>query len=352
MYRKLYALEPLHESSLFIGRTMEIDRIVDTYNNWAAGRVGSVLIEGEKWSGITSLINNLMNSGRFNSRILKHSFNKKINHTEELYERLSDLLQLDTPHSCDELITYLSKTEKKIIILEDLQNLYLRTMGGQKVLIKLLEIIAATHRNIFWVGTVTSMALNHLEKVMHISTYFSHHVGLLDLDDEQIRNLINTRNNISGLKMVFEPSLTDLSNKKYKSLSETDQQEYLKKKFFVELTRFAKSNITMALLFWLLSTKEVNEDVVIISTLKQLDLTFLNTLPIQKTFIFHALVIHDGLSHDQLAQVLSISELDAKLLLLNMEEDGMLRKSNELFMVNPLIYRSVVQLLKNRNFIN
>ena len=61
--------------------------------------------------------------------------------------------------------------------------------------------------------------------------------------------------------------------------------------------------------------------------------------------------MHDGLSPKELSLVLNITENDSHLKLLSLYEDGILMKKNEAFVVNPLIYRQTVNLLKSQNLL-
>jgi predicted transcriptional regulator len=117
------------------------------------------------------------------------------------------------------------------------------------------------------------------------------------------------------------------------------------------VNNFAKSNVSMALLCWLLSTKKVADNTVYISQFKSLDLSFLTQLPMDQIFVLHALIQHDGLESLQVSEVLSFPLQKVKVLLLAMEEDGIIVREKNVFMVHTLVYRTVIQLLKSKNLI-
>jgi hypothetical protein len=171
------------------------------------------------------------------------------------------------------------------------------------------------------------------------------------LSNDEISQLIIKRNRISGFKIKFEPLEKDFNDKKYKKLDETERQQFLKERFFKDLNNFAKSNISMALMFWLLSTKKVDDQTIIIKNFKKPDLSFLSSLKNDRVFILQALIMHDGLKLQQVANVLSYSLTKSKFLLLELLEDGVLIEKEEQYMLNPIIYRNTVQLLKSRNLL-
>jgi hypothetical protein len=81
-------------------------------------------------------------------------------------------------------------------------------------------------------------------------------------------------------------------------------------------------------------------------------LNFLKVLSSEKTFLLHALILHDGLSEKQLSEVLHIPENTGKLLIMTLIEDGVIYQKGNHFMVNPIVYRSMISLLKSKNLIH
>ena len=125
----------------------------------------------------------------------------------------------------------------------------------------------------------------------------------------------------------------------------------LKKEFFKSLIEFSSSNISMALMFWLLSTEDVTNESIVISQFKKPDFTFLNGLSADKITSLHLLVLHDGLKVDQFASLARMQKHNSHMILASLYEDGILLKKQDYFMVNPLIYRSVISLLKSKNLL-
>ncbi|MEQ9050093.1 MAG: hypothetical protein RLP11_07280, partial [Marinoscillum sp.] len=65
IYRNLYRIEPLTDHELFVGRQKEYDQLTGAYTNWEKGRMGSAVIIGEKWSGLTSYLNYIQHQSPF-----------------------------------------------------------------------------------------------------------------------------------------------------------------------------------------------------------------------------------------------------------------------------------------------
>lgn len=351
IYKRLYAIEPLNDMVLFEGRELEISRLSIAFQAWEKGKYASVLLTGEKWSGLTSLINYGIKQLKLPYTPLRLTFAGNNPDPEAMCTKLSNLVGIESTNDPQAIIKFLNEGSKRVIILEDLQNIFIRILHGQRALISLVEIITSTQKNIFWIASMSVYTFNYLERSLKMSAFFSYHIPLSPINSESISQLIIKRNRISGFKIEFEASEKDLSDKKFRRLDEKEQQVYLKERFFKELNAFAKSNISMALMYWLLSTKEVSGQSIVIKNFKKPDLSFLSSLQSDRVFVLLALIMHDGLNEKQMAQVLSMEVQKIRFLVLEMTEDGILSYQNEIYMVNTIVYRNAVQLLKARNMI-
>ena len=124
------------------------------------------------------------------------------------------------------------------------------------------------------------------------------------------------------------------------------------KKYFISLNKFAESNISLALLFWLRSAKEIVGDKIIIGSPPELDYSFLENLSNDKIFALSALLIHDGLREEDYSKIFNVPINQARQLLLLLYDDGIVIKQNEMYIINPLLYRQIVGLLNAKNIIN
>ena len=351
VYSRLYSIEPLTDQFLFEGRELEVSTIEQAFIHWQKGRSGSIFITGEKWSGLTSLINHVLSKNKFTLPTFRLELEGNQYDSVEMYSSFAQILGTDPFNSNEAMIDYLNASERKVIILEDIQKLYLKKIDGLKAVSDLIEIITSTRNRVFWMVTSTTYASQFFEKTIQFSSYFSHHVVLREMSPDQINNLVIKRNRISGFKVHFEEDEQHSNDKKYLKLNDEEKQEYLKTSFFKVVNNFAKSNVSMALLCWLLSTKKVADNTVYISQFKSLDLSFLSQLPLDQIFVLHALIQHDGLESLQVSEVLSFPLQKVKVLLLAMEEDGIIVREKNVFMVHTLVYRTVIQLLKSKNLI-
>ena len=352
IYRRLYRIEPLEDLELFEGRIDESRKLHDAFQNWNQGRYAATAILGEKWGGLTSFLNYAVQRENFPYPIVRFVPKHNIYEEQGLIQLMKEVFQNNDFENLDQVVDYLNGGIKRIVILEDLQNLYLRKVGGFAALQLLFQLVTRTYNKIFWITSTTIYTWQYLSKAIHINEYFSYLIEMGKLTDEQIVNIIWKRNRISGFNIQFEADDAHQEDKRFKKLTEKEQQLLLKKEYFSSLSEFASSNISLALIFWLLSTKSVDERTITIGSFKKPDLNFLSVLSMEKVYTLHALILHDGLTESQLQEVLNLTESAARLNLLALVEDGIVMSKGKGYIVNPIIYRNTISMLKDKNLIH
>lgn len=353
VYQRLFEVKPLNDARFFFGRETELSQLNKALTNWEKEKFASTIIVGEKGSGSTSLINYFIADKADQHEIIRSSVLEPISELDSFFNFLSDILKVQKFKSVEEIIEYLNTLPaKKIIIVENLQRLFLRKVDGFIIMKSFFEIISKTNKNIFWISTCTIYGWVYLDKTIHAFDYFGYVVYLTKLDEEQITNLVSKRHRVSGYNIKYEADESTLKSKSFKKLTEEEKQPYLMKKYFTELNNFAQGNISLALIFWLRSAKEIVDDEIKIGSPPDLDYSFLVNLSNDKIFVLSALLIHDGLHEEDHSQIFSIPLNKSRLLFLLMHDDGIIVKQNDLFIINPLLYRQIVGLLKSKNIIH
>jgi hypothetical protein len=353
IYRRLYKVEPVSDMDLFIGRRQEYETIKSCFEKWKDGRGMSTVIVGEKWGGLSSFINYLLANIKFGYPVIRICPTEKYYHRNRLFKLLSTSLSVTFSENQDDFIPALKKiNSKKIVIIEDMQHLYLRSMNGFDAIQSLIEIINRTHHQIFWILTCTQYAWNYLVKSIQINDYIHQVVIMKTMNEKELNSVIAKRNQIGGFKIIFIPPVEMGGNKKFDSMSEEDQQKMLEKRFFKRMNDFAGSNISMALIFWLLSTKNVTEEQIFVGDFESPDQSFIHVMAQIRIYILLSLILHDGLSIEELSLVNNLSVKDIRLHITSLQEDGIIVNKSDIFTVNPLIYRNVVSVLKSKNLIH
>ncbi len=352
IYQRIYQIQPLEDESFFTGREKELERLEAAIRNWEEGKYSPVVILGEKGSGISSLLNlHRKKNNKYPSHICKTE--EQLYESDQFIELLSEQLEIKKCQSAEELIDTISQLENKFIVyLEDLQRFYLRKVDGFTNLKLLFEIISRTQQKVMWITSCTRYAWNYLNKTIHISSFFGYVIPLEEIDPETMNEVIRVRNRISGYKIVFLPNKIQENNHTYRKLTAGKRQEYLEKQYFQNLNRFAESNISLALIFWLRSTRDVREKSILITSLYEPDYTFMSTLGVDQILTITNILLHNGLTENELSEILRKSPEYCRMLLLQLFDDGLLERNSGRYFVNPLIYRQAVKFLQSKNFIH
>ena len=353
VYQRLFVVEPIEDERFFFGREEELEKLSKAYDNWSTGKFSPTIVYGEKGSGATSLINVFIKKKQFTNELIRISVKEPVQHKEDFLNLLSgELIKSETVEFQD-LIEFLNnKTlRKKIVVLENLQHLFLRKINGFENLKLLFELMSETNENIFWITTCTLYGYRYLQKTISVADYFAYEVEFGELIDKQIIDIILKRHRVSGYDIYFDAPESVRSNKKFQRLLDDEKQAELEKTYFSALNEFADSNISLALLFWARSTSAISEGRITIGHLPKIDFSFLSALSNEKIFLLNILLIHDGLTEEDVSSINGISVERNRRLLIALEDDGILVRRNKLFLINPLLYRPVVEVLKSKNII-
>ncbi len=351
--QRLFHIKPLTSERFFECREFEMREIEAAFNNWQAGRFAPVAVVSEKGNGTTSLINLFFLRNNFRLKKIHVETPDLVFSEDGCFRIFQNMFPGNKFSSQAEVISYLNNVdEKMIIVLENLQHLYLRKVSGFICLNMLAELISLTNTKIFWVTSSTLYSWEYLRKTIRIDDYFGYVIRLLLLTDDKIIDVILKRHNVSGYNIKFEPSKSDVNNKAYKKLNEKEKQEYLKKNYFSKLNKFAKSNLSLALLYWLRSTQAVSNNTIVIKTVVVFDFSFLGGLASEKIFLLSALLLHDGLSVIAISLIFNQTEEKTRLSLISMIDDGLVIQKNNLYLINPLLYRHTVSMLQSKNIIH
>jgi len=353
VYQRLYQLTPTDEDRFFVGRKQELEKLQTAYNDWQKERFITTALIGEKGSGITSLILFFLKQNEIDIPILHHEIGNKIFDRQDYYQFFAELLEQDGFKSNDEIVTFLKGQKgQRIIILENLQHVYLKKVNGFVCQKMLFDLMASTSKKVFWLASYTTHSWEYLEKTLNISSIFTKEVHLQKVDEVTIEEIIFKRNYLSGYRVDFEPPESILTSKSYLKLNDKEKQEFLKKSFFKDLTQMSNGNVSLAQLYWLRSTHGVTDDTLNIRSLRDFDVSFDKELPANYLFALHAILVHDGLTIEDYALVFKMPEYIGRNDLIPMLEKGLLMKPKEKYNINPIIFRQVVDLLRSHNFVN
>ncbi|MBU2649601.1 MAG: ATP-binding protein [Bacteroidetes bacterium] len=354
VYQRLFRLEPLKDERLFSARDDRLEELTETISNWRKGEYSNTVVIGEKGSGRTSLINILVNRSFRAYSVHRLDLFRSALDEKTFTGQLIEVFRLKGITTQEELKDALTSLEKPVVcVVENLHNLYLRTVDGFSLLEKFLLLMSATQKKVFWITTCGTYGWNYLDKVIRISRYFENIVSLSDLNNKTLREVILKRHRLSGYNLHYLPSVETRQNRKFRRLKDEKQkQNYLSDLYFSQLNALAGGNISIAFLLWQLSIKDFKNDKLFINDKIEFATGLLNLLPQDEVFTLGALMEHEVLTEDQHARIFNMDGETSLLILGSMLNRGLLVKTGSGYHIHLLLYKEVVRLLTDKNIIH
>lgn len=315
VYRRLFTFHPLSDPSLAAGCRVDVNAVTRHTIDWQRGVTHPLVIAGRPGRGITTLLNVMRGTRLRQARVHEISLSRRILTEDQLVENFRQPLDslglsadsLDTLEGLSGAILAAAEPEQlQVCILEHLEHLYIRTIGGAGLVGLALRFMAATDSRIVWIATVSSdawQAIRHSEPAACQLVSF-HEMSSLGRDE--LERIIDRRHSRSGLDLHFEvPEGNALLNRRLsKAKLEEQQQEILRRDYFDKLFAACGGNVSSALFYWLLSIKydEATSTVCVTPTVV-LDQNFLGRLPLAHAFTLKSFLEHGTLNVQEHATV-------------------------------------------------
>ncbi|MDZ7657861.1 hypothetical protein [Fodinibius sp.] len=355
IYRRLFDFNSLADKRFFEPPQESTITFKRAYEQWQNQFPTNFAVVGEKGSGKSSFLNLVAESELEGVQVETVEFTKTIWEEEQLVNKIATILEVESTKTIEGLITAIKESnQRRVVILESIQNCFVRNINGFKAIEKLSYLISETRNNIFWMVSCSRYAWLFLDKVLQISEYFSHISKSDSLNAEQIKRLILSRHQASGYSLYFEPDDQIQQSRTYRKLKDQEEeaQEHLKEEYFEKLTTLAEGNSSIAMIFWIRSIRDFDETYFHIQSLEITSIEMIKDLNPQVLFALAAFVLHDTLLDEELAMVMNITLEESRLLLNRLRSRGMLIEKNESYTINHLMFRQVVRVLKERNIIH
>ena len=354
VYRRLFRIEPIvSDDRLFSGRKSELQALQRDFDLWKKGVRGAVAIIGERGSGKTTLINDIVRDSYTGYPVVTINFDQTNIDPSALFGILSNRLNVDKARDWDELYNSLDPKVPVVCIIENLHNLFLRKIGGFSAIDDLMGFISRSRDRVYWVITSGLYGWQYLDKVLHISRNFSQVIKLHNLDPSDMQELIMRRHRLSGYNLRVKLQENIEHNRKFKKLnSEQEKQDFLNERLFRNLAEKSDGNVAVAMLFWLSAVTSVGPDYIEVEPDIELDNSFIYYLTTDELFALVVLIQHELLNSSELAGVLRMDDKDADLLLRQMSNRGYVRQFDINYSVHPFFYRPIVRALLSRNMLH
>lgn len=355
IYQRLFSRTFLIEKRFFIPPAGSLQVMRSAFEQWDKGILSNVAVIGEKGSGKSTLLKFFKEDLEKEISVIDINFQQTVYEPEIFVDKMSEALGLKGISDLSELIDKIKGFQnRRIIIVEGLQNLYLRSINGFGAISDFWILMSQTSEKLFWMVSCSRYAWEFFTQISDADQYFSQVVKSDKLEEDQIKSGILARHKATGYELEFAASESLKRNRAYKKLigDEDSMQEYLRNNYFEKLAKISEGNFSIAMILWIKSIKEHDDKKFVISPIEVADIDLLEVPSREVLFTLASLVRHDTLNADDLALSLHQKIEDAKLMLARLKAKGLVIETENGFMINHLTYRQVNRLLKNRNILH
>ncbi len=356
IYRKLFDGTPLESNDFFIGHEELKNKIDAALNDFNRNKSSSVVIIGEPGSGKKSLINTIISNSLKDKEFIQYEFKNTITKKEELLKIFSELLGYYRTITFDELLVYFNdKSRKKIIILDNINKLFLNQVKGYEALKNFVYLITMTNRNVFWLCSMGKHPYNFLKSNFELESAFKYKIVTEDLHKKDIKSIILSRHNATGFNLEFLPTeIRQFRNKIFKAKSQKEEQEQLSHEFFKKLEEYSEGNIISAMYYWLQSIDLVKGNLITIKPPRKLVLGILSSLDSIYLLTLASVLIHGWITAKEHSKIYNISieksrEILNYLASLNLIYHDQFEMYSFKYFLNKFVFRSVEKELIKRN---
>ena len=355
IYRRLFNFDMETDRRFYVAVNQNFGNLKKAFESWVEDYPATFAVVGEKGAGKSTYLSYAIDD------FFKEREVKDINLAGGIYSEVDFIkfmekeLELENVDSIEGIIEAIrSAKEKKVIVLEALQNFYLRNINGYGAIESLLYVISETKESIFWIVSCSVYAWNFLDKAVTVGEYFSHVVRTDKLDEKQIESVIMNRHRSSGYELQFEPSMSQSKSRAYRKLMDQEEsaREYLRQAYFEDLTELSEGNASIAMIFWIRSIRNFDDTHFYIKPLEVTSMEIIQDLKPDVLFTLATIVLHDTLTPKELSEILQFTEQESKLMLVRLKTRGILRQEKDRYFINQLVYRQIVRVLKERNIIH
>jgi AAA ATPase domain len=347
LYRLLFRLAPVEDRRFLVGRDQELAGLNQAVTDWASGRFAACLLVGARGSGKTSLLNCAVRETFSSHRLIRAEFHRRLLHPAQLDEFLRKLLELADDADLDAAF----EAEHRVLILEEGERIFLRTVDGFVVVHHLMHLIHRTAATTFWIIVMNDRSFRVLDAATHLHRVFSHRINAMSVSRSDLETAILERHRLSGFRLEFAPPPAGDPRvnraKQWIGLEDSPQQL-----FFDSLFQQSEGIFRSAFELWLSSIERCEGNTIYIR--QPLDPSFhrfRGELKQEDQFTLLVIQEHGSLTKEELAEVLCEPQTASRSRVERLTALGLLEKDPEHpgMRVRPEAQRFVNDLLRRAN---
>lgn len=309
----------------------------------------SAVIYGDKGIGKTTLLKHIGDALQAKHPVDVEYFkipSKSID-VEDLHQLFNKQFGMELSHSFDLAQFDSSITKKKIIILDECQNLFLAKTGGYNSYHEFINIINQQTKNIFWIMSFNKYSWLYLDRAFGRIQFFRNIFEVKGWNDNKIKELIMNRHNQTGMRLSY-----DLLISATRSQDEIDRYSSVESKFFKLLWELSRGNPRAALYLWVSALSKKNNRVLNVNVPKDFENSGVDKITDELSFVLSHVLKHENLSLREIVQTTNLQKgIVENAIRIGLERKFLYRDERHRYMVDISNQYSLIRFLKVKNFI-
>lgn len=337
MYRRLFDTNVVDIADFYVERPSQENQLLMALQEPDL----SILVHGNQGVGKTSLVHHVLDRSELgNLRRVSQIRLVRGMSDQEILQELAQALKLTEGKDVEREVSKI--TDRPIVILENADEFFWRTLNGFRRFSRLLDFISRTSPRISWIVVMRTPTVVMLDTCLGLKDYFSHVLEIPNFSAEGLRELIMKRHRASGYAVDFgeERFWNRWFGKTPKDV------------VFEDLWSQSNGNPLLGQLLWLSALERKNERTLTIEHIKAQPRHMTRSCQVDQQHILAALIRHRSMSVEELHQVLRISRSAIQRELNHLMRLGLVRLHLDLadrFEVSSLFSMTLEHELREEN---
>lgn len=292
---------PADDSILVSRHVSAAEKSLEVVKGWLAAQHSEdlIIVVGNRGMGKTTVLNSIAKSIPGEVKLV--TVPAKTIKSSVFFEFLSSTLGADI-RTLDSVVQLDQSLEcKKVVVVDDIQNLFLGEISGFDVYRLFVEILSLKTKNIFWCLSVNSRSWSYLKGALGNEHLYGKVIELTPWRDSEIQELILKRHTLTGFSRQFDKSI------KAYGASGDELGQHAETQFFRLLWGQSRGNPRSALMYWISAISQAGSNRIIVGVPSFVSSSLVATMSDDSLFLLASIARHESLTQAEMLAVTGIS---------------------------------------------
>lgn len=328
VYQRLFALAPVSDPDLTVGRTSAVARVGHLRRRWERSVAPILVVTGQPGVGLTTFLNIISKRLFDDCTVVRVNLKKRLSDPSAFFnaavraayrssgqeppEAIPDGAETDaggtfSAQPAFQALAKLGRGRPLVVMVEPMEHLFSRRVGGAEVVEAVLTQLRQSPASVWWILTASSYAWALLEKLDPNAPTLAATLELKPPDRDDLEEVILKRHRKSGLPLHFEvpeDASRRLLAEARRAPTEEARQAIYRREFFDGLARIAAGDLTRAQFHWLRALDLDRQDRLLrVRSRPPLSFAFLSELDLDRAFALKAFLGHASLTPAEYAEI-------------------------------------------------